>query len=523
MKKIIIFLSLLFHFSNAKTQTTEHFTRTFETSTGIYGEVHLKTRPITVGSAYLWVEQEAVIFQGVKGERGDYSSSDLVEEGITFPYACSNCFFYADGEAKMNLKGTTYYGPFNKEGIIAFGENGKTNHRVYFSEEAKRIHNEIEEQTDGVSMWETTGSVERIEIYDVKGGDLGKITRAVEQHEQHLLQQEQFNSLISDLETNLEEWTPEKSTTQLNEAKRYARTNKDWSKINELSNEIEQKKKELAEAKQKETNNETTTSQSSSQRSSTETNNTSPTTSSTNAPTNSQNQYETPGLGETAEADAYSNEAAIGSAVGTGVGLITMIPDGDLNYVSSFFQFGRIPYIGLSYGRLYHDYDYMGWNIMGAYDLDFKNDLGENGRAFQLGVGLSFYNPYDLPFYFTGFELSVFWSRISNLPFEINRSVVDYATYSLVNVTDKYEITGNGVGFLFEYTFLHYLSIGTKLIVDGYAFKLDGEHFPTSYETYQAVNPFDPYTLYEKTEVNIDKKSLTQNFSIHLGIKIPFE
>ena len=157
-------------------QRTQFFTEKFKTSSGIYGYVQVSTTPSTVGSAYILINQQAVVVEGIQTQGINFTGSDLNSQGVSFPFSCNNCFFYADGEAKMNLNGTAYYGKFNKGGTINY--RGGTNQSVNFSQAAKELHNAIREET-GTGNWEATGSINYINISSVKGADLGKITSAV--------------------------------------------------------------------------------------------------------------------------------------------------------------------------------------------------------------------------------------------------------------------------------------------------------------------------------------------------------
>lgn len=157
-------------------QRTQYFTKNFETPSGIYGYVKVSTTPSTVGSAYLMINQQAVVVEGIQTNGTHFNGNDLDNQGVSFPFTCTNCFFYADGEAKMLLNGTAYYGKFNTGGTINRGSG--TNQSVNFSQAAKDLHNSIRKET-GIGNWEATGSVNYINISSVKGADFGKITRAV--------------------------------------------------------------------------------------------------------------------------------------------------------------------------------------------------------------------------------------------------------------------------------------------------------------------------------------------------------
>ncbi|MEE9348663.1 MAG: hypothetical protein V3U80_01295 [Flavobacteriaceae bacterium] len=169
---IFIIIVLILISINTNAQTNQQFTKQFVTDSGVYGYVKITTKPTTVGGAYIWIQQDAVVIEGIN----DYTGNMLSEVGVNFPFNCSNCAFYASGEASMQVPGWTRrdYAKFNKGGTINSGGFGKTNQTVHFSASAKKRHNDA--RSEHGSSWEKTGRVEQISIHNVKGADINKIS-----------------------------------------------------------------------------------------------------------------------------------------------------------------------------------------------------------------------------------------------------------------------------------------------------------------------------------------------------------
>tara|TARA_R110002050_G_scaffold279831_1_gene426618 strand:+ start:505 stop:825 length:321 start_codon:yes stop_codon:yes gene_type:complete len=77
----------------------------FKNSNGVYGTIVLKTMPITVGYAYLWIQQDLVRIEGVEYSKRHYTADQL--EGISFPVICEDCYFKVSGVACINFNGAT--------------------------------------------------------------------------------------------------------------------------------------------------------------------------------------------------------------------------------------------------------------------------------------------------------------------------------------------------------------------------------------------------------------------------------
>lgn len=199
MKKIkdIIFITLVILGSQAMmSQTLQTFRKYFETDSGIYGYVDISTKPITVGAAYIWIQQDDVVVEGVRGQNGRLTGYDISSYGVTFPFRCNNCYFFADGTASMLLNGTRYYANFEKGGSVHKGGTGKTNSSVLFSREVKDLHNDLRKKL-GYSLWESTGQVERLNIYGVTGADFGKISDAKRKYEKKIEDKKMYDELMS--------------------------------------------------------------------------------------------------------------------------------------------------------------------------------------------------------------------------------------------------------------------------------------------------------------------------------------
>lgn len=194
--KLVLLFFLFYTIAPLFGQQVQKFTKQFNTPSGIYGYVKLSTEPSTVGFAYVWVQQDAVVVEGIRSSGQNFTGNSLSEYGISFPVNCSNCFFYADGQASMVVKGVNYYGNFDKGGIINLGDIGKTNQPVKFSSIAKTQHNN-EQPRLGYSIWEKHGRVDYINIHKVKGAFFGKITRAVSNYNKDKKRQENYSNLVS--------------------------------------------------------------------------------------------------------------------------------------------------------------------------------------------------------------------------------------------------------------------------------------------------------------------------------------
>ncbi len=177
MNKIILNLILGFCFLSVYSQNTQSFTRNFKTSSGIYGYVEIITNPTGFGT--LSIQQSKTVVEGIK----NFSGKDLSEFGMTFPFYCSNCFFYTDGTVSMQIRDVIgrSNGFFSKGGSINLSSG--INRFVNWSSEIKEKHNEALKKYREGNYWERNGRVETLNIYNVEGGDFGNVTYAVEQYE----------------------------------------------------------------------------------------------------------------------------------------------------------------------------------------------------------------------------------------------------------------------------------------------------------------------------------------------------
>ena len=65
MKHILYYILFCYAISGFA-QQSQYFTKQFETSSGIYGYVKITTQPSTVGEAYIWIQQDAVVVEGIR-------------------------------------------------------------------------------------------------------------------------------------------------------------------------------------------------------------------------------------------------------------------------------------------------------------------------------------------------------------------------------------------------------------------------------------------------------------------------
>ena len=295
LKKILFTISISLISFVTSSQTTQQFRRDFKTNTGIYGYVNISTRPTTVGAAYIWIQQDAVVVQGIRSQGQNFSGSVLSNQGVSFPFNCSNCFFTADGEASMTLNGTAYYGNFNRGGTINSGSIGKTNQSINFSQSTKDLHN-AKRQELGYSLWEQTGSVQSLNIYNVKGGDFGKITRAVDTYLKDIQKAKKYENLISQANNAA---TNQEKIALLNQAKGYAND----TQRSQIVQEIGSLKNNIANEQQQQQTNSYTETQ----------NNPTPTSMPTFNRTSSTSQntmmYDENGLATTAKIEAIKRES----------------------------------------------------------------------------------------------------------------------------------------------------------------------------------------------------------------------
>lgn len=247
MKKKL-FILLVFIFSSnyfVEAQTLQKFRKQFETNSGIYGYVDITTKPTAVGAPYIWIQQDAVVVEGIKGENGRLTGFDLSDYGVTFPFSCSNCYFFTEGTASMVLNGVRYYADYEKGAAIHRGGAGKSNSTVHFSREVKDLHNEIRKKLDlDESPWETTGRIEEINAYGVAGADFSKITGAKRKYEKKLKEKKKYDELMN-LAKNQ---SGQEKIETLNKAKEYAED------TSEIDSEIRKTKEEIKKQSSEESN-----------------------------------------------------------------------------------------------------------------------------------------------------------------------------------------------------------------------------------------------------------------------------
>lgn len=186
MKIIAILIFLWLGSSISFSQTTQEFTERFSTNERIYGYVEVITKTASYGFASLQVQQKRIVVQGINvlGDE-NYSGNDLAEFGISFPFECSNCYCYTNGDVIIRQVGYENYSPtiqgYPSASFSSAGSIHKldyTSHTANFSQEIKNKHNEYRSK-NSYSDWERFGRVWSINISGVAGGDLGRVTDAV--------------------------------------------------------------------------------------------------------------------------------------------------------------------------------------------------------------------------------------------------------------------------------------------------------------------------------------------------------
>tara|TARA_R100001369_G_scaffold66562_4_gene93726 strand:+ start:700 stop:2427 length:1728 start_codon:yes stop_codon:yes gene_type:complete len=240
MNKIILNLILGFTFLSVYSQNTQSFTRDFRTSSGIYGYVEILTQPTGFGT--LAIQQKRTVVQGIN----NFNGNSLSEYGISFPFNCSNCFFYADGSVSMQIRDVIgrSSGSFSKGGTINL--NSGLNRTINWYAGVAEKHNEIRRKYNDDNYWEANGRVESLNIYSVKGADFGNITRAVDKYNKAKQKADKFNNLISQASNS--SLSDNQKLSYLNQAKQYAQTSAEQNQvntaINNLNQQIQQKKQQ---------------------------------------------------------------------------------------------------------------------------------------------------------------------------------------------------------------------------------------------------------------------------------------
>ncbi|GAB1308537.1 hypothetical protein KH5_12200 [Urechidicola sp. KH5] len=188
MNRIVLNLFLTFTFASSFAQNTQNFTRQFQTSSGIYGYVEVLTSPTGFGT--LAIQQSKTVVEGIN----NFSGNSLSEYGVSFPFNCSNCFFYADGTVSMQIRDVIgrSSGTFSKGGTINL--NSGINRFIDWAPSVKEQHNEALSKYREGNYWERNGRVETLNIYSVKGGDFGTVSNALRQYNADQNQQSVSNS-----------------------------------------------------------------------------------------------------------------------------------------------------------------------------------------------------------------------------------------------------------------------------------------------------------------------------------------
>lgn len=188
MKRIVFTLLFSLTFTSSFAQNTQNFTRQFQTSSGIYGYVEIITQPTGFGT--LAIQQRRTVIEGIN----NFSGNSLSDFGVSFPFNCSNCFFYADGTVSMQIRDVygRSSGTFSKGGTINL--NSGINRFIDWAPGVKEQHNQALSKYKEGNYWERNGRVETLNIYNVRGGDFGKITDALRRYNSAQNQNKTANS-----------------------------------------------------------------------------------------------------------------------------------------------------------------------------------------------------------------------------------------------------------------------------------------------------------------------------------------
>ncbi len=174
MKKIILVIIVVIAINSAYAQQT--FRREFKTN-GVYGYVMIKTKPTTVGEAYIWIQQTKCVIQGID----NYTGNDL--DGISFPIYSTNCYMSVSGDASVvranynNPSANPYTGHFSSNNLHYGSSLGKTSPQVGFSDAARNFINKKTRENNS-NYWENNGKVDNLSISNVQGLDIDKVVQA---------------------------------------------------------------------------------------------------------------------------------------------------------------------------------------------------------------------------------------------------------------------------------------------------------------------------------------------------------
>lgn len=174
MRKIYGSLCLLLLAVGLRAQTVQTHHLSFQNNNGVFGGLVIKTKPTTVGYAYLWIQQESVRIDGIELNGSRYTGNQLV--GFSFPILCEDCYFKVNGVACINFNGPPHEcGEFSSTDVMR-GALGKSSPEVMFSQATKDKHNLIR-RSEGVNTWELSGFVQSVEVEEVKGSAINEILR----------------------------------------------------------------------------------------------------------------------------------------------------------------------------------------------------------------------------------------------------------------------------------------------------------------------------------------------------------
>lgn len=213
--KISVCLSIFFFSNIIYAQRKQSFIKSFTTSNGIKGEVHLSTKPVTLSTPYLVIQADKIIVTSVNSANGWITRNELSDFGINFPFECTSGGFYASGYVSMEAYGTNYYdsGSFKTGGRITLGSSlGNTNQEIKFSQAELDRHREGVKAGLG-SLWEKTGKVSSINVTNVSGADFGMILNAVNKYRKRKADELALNNKIKTIERSLHSYP--KNTSEL--------------------------------------------------------------------------------------------------------------------------------------------------------------------------------------------------------------------------------------------------------------------------------------------------------------------
>jgi len=215
-------------------QQTQYFTKSFTKDNGIYGYVEVSTRPFSWGM--LFVQLDRVVVEGYRTSIGNFSGSQLSNYNINFPFECGNCFIDVTGTASMKIRDS--YSRDSGDFKTRVFSVDKSNPTVGFSNEVKSRHDAARKKYNDANYFVTNGSVDYMNVYNVLGADLGRITEAARNYALDEEKREKYNSLLFEAKS---ESDLNRRIKLLKQAQNYTKdTYETDSLITNAENELEQ-------------------------------------------------------------------------------------------------------------------------------------------------------------------------------------------------------------------------------------------------------------------------------------------